>query len=529
MHFPIDRRLVTATLLALMVAVLAPQGVVQARTQDANLIAFLPLASSTVAERPTGQRGELLLANDGNFYIVSSAGGKGGGAIAKIAPNGTLTVLHAFANGDEGTSSYARMLQASDGDLYGTTYLGGTNGRGVAFRITLSGTYTVLRSFGQNDQDASLPYGGLVQAADGNFYGTTLRGGNNDRGTVFKLTSAGTLTIIHHFDGGNGENPESTLIVGTDGNLYGTTLQGGADNRGTLFRISTAGSLTSLYSFHGLSKFNAAGLATNDTGANPRAGLLLAADGNFYGTAYQGGPNGYGTVFRLTPTGTVSVVHAFTGPSYGGGFPLAGVAQDAAGNLYGTTERGGYINQGSVWRIDTAGQFSVLHGFTGTANDGNRPYATLLATASGLYGASFSDQVGGAGAVFKLDTGSNGTLPVEFSVSPTEINVGSNATLTWSSPTAATCTASGAWNPTITPSGTQAVTPTAAGIYTYVLSCTDGGGVVRHAYSALSVKSPPAKPVDGGGGGGTASIVSLLLLGALASRRLIREKMATCP
>jgi uncharacterized repeat protein (TIGR03803 family) len=518
-----SRRALALWLVA-VASVVLQTGAAHARTQEANVIGVVALSSSTVTERPTGQRGDLLLANDGNFYFVSSTGGKGGGAIARIAPDGTLTVLHAFASGDEGSTSYAKLVQASDGNLYGTTYFGGTERKGAVFKITLSGTYSVLRSLGQGNQDAALPYGGLVQAADGKLYGTTLRGGSNDKGTVFSITTAGDFAILHNFDGGNGENPEGTLIVGADGNLYGTTLQGGSDNRGTVFRITPTGTLTSVYSFPALGAFNSAGLATNDTGANPRAALLLAADGNYYGTAYQGGSSGYGTVFRVTPSGAVTALHHFAGPGSDGGSPLAGVSQDAAGNLYGTTERGGQTNRGAVWRIDSAGQYGILHSFSGSPVDGNRPYAGILPAGTTLYGVSFADLVAGAGAVFQLDVGSGGVLPVEHSVSPTAINVGSSATLTWSSPTATGCTATGSWTDTIGISGTLTVTPASAGIYTYVLTCTDGAGVKRNAYTSLSVKAPPAQPVDGGGGGGGAvSLIGLLLLGLLAGRKSTTE------
>ncbi|HXC58632.1 MAG TPA: choice-of-anchor tandem repeat GloVer-containing protein, partial [Steroidobacteraceae bacterium] len=285
--------------------------------------------------------------------------------------------------------------------------------------------------------------------------------------------------------------------------------------------ISTGGSLTRLYSFPSLGNFNALGLSTNATGANPRAGLLLAADGNYYGTAYQGGANGYGTVFKMTPAGVVTALHAFGGPPFASGFPLSSISQDAAGNLYGTTESGGYLNQGTAWRISPAGQYSLLHSFAGTLLDGSKPYGTLLVVGNSLYGATFSDSVGGAGAIFKLDLGSNGALPVEFSVSTTDIDVGASATLTWSSPTASTCTTGGAWSDTVGTSGSLAVTPASAGIYTYTLTCTDGASVVRTASTAVRVKAPAAQPVDAGGsgGGGALSIPALLLLGALALRK----------
>lgn len=492
------------------------------RTEYANLISFVPLAVTAVTEPPTAVRGNMIRANDGNFYVVSSTGGTGRGTIAKIAPDGTLSVLHAMATNDEGYSPYAGVIQGSDGNLYGTTYLGGNKGGGVVYKVALDGTYTVLANLGQNKQDAVLPYAGLMQAPDGNLYGTTLRGGTSDKGTVFRVsTTGGDFAIVHSFNGQDGENPEGALVVGADGNFYGTTLQGGDGNRGTVFKITPSGTLTTLYSFPGLGAFNSAGQAVNTTGANPRAKLLLAADGNFYGTAYQGGAAGFGTVFRMTPTGAVSVVHAFTGPSFGAAFPLADVTQDAAGNLYGTTEFGGYLNQGAAWRIDTTGKFSLLHAFGGGTLDGYKPYANLLVQGSDLYGVTFADSIAGAGAVFKLDQGTATALPVDLFVSSTAIAFGASATLTWSSPTAASCAAGGAWTDTVGTSGSLSVTPTAVGIYTYTLTCTDGAGVARVATAALQVNAPALQPVDAGGsgGGGALSIPALLLLGALALRR----------
>ncbi len=520
------RRLVASFSLALVCLVTHASAF--ARTEDAN---FVRLTPAIAADAPAAVRGDLLLANDGNIYYMSSIGTTRG-FVGKLTPDGTFSTLHAFADADEGASPFAGVMQASNGDLYGTTYLGGTEGAGTVFRVTLGGQYTVLRSLGASKTDAALPYTGLVQAGDGKIYGTTLRGGNNDKGTIFRMGVAGdNFEIIHHFDGSDGENPEGTLIVGAGGELYGTTLQGGAANRGTIYRINTTSTiLTSLYSFPSLSAFSG-GVAINATGANPRAKLLLAADGNYYGTAYQGGPAGYGTVFRMTPAGVVSVVYSFAGPAKGGVYPLAGVVQDAAGNFYGTTngntDQGG-IDLGSAWRISSTGQFSLLHAFIDLAADGLKPYAGLLLANGSIYGVSSTDGLLGTGSIFKLDVGSNGVLPVELAVSPTELTaeflVGVNATITWSSTGAATCTKSGAWAAgDTTTSGTQTVTLSAPGIYTYVLSCTDGAGVVRNAYTVLTVKAPPLEPVDGGGGAGALSVPLLLLLAVLLFRRNSRE------
>jgi uncharacterized repeat protein (TIGR03803 family) len=514
---------VTLTMLAMLSL---GQGTAFARTQDANVIPLVPLGAISGTNYPISSRGDLLLANDGNIYFTGSTGGESNvGALARMTPGGVVTTIHSFKGGNtEGQSPFSGVIQASDGNLYGTTYVGGDGNGGTVYRLTLDGTYTLLHSFKVGQLDPHFVYAGLVQASDGNLYGTTLRGGLDDKGTVFRITLDGTLTQLHDFNGDDGENPEGALVQGSDGNLYGTTLQGGSDKRGTIFRITPSGTLTSLYSFQSLSNFSTAGVATNATGANPRAGLLLAADGNFYGSAYQGGPVGYGTVFRATMDGTVTLVHAFEGPiATGGGFPLSSISQDAAGNMYGTTERGGALNQGAAWRISSAGQFSVLHSFVGTASDGSQPYATLLPLGGYLYAVTYTDLTYRSGALLKLDVGDGVNLPVEFSVAPANIPIGSSATLTWSSPSATGCTTTGAWTNTVDTQGTLVVTPALAAIYNYVLSCTDGAGVNRFAYVSLQVNAPPEEPVDGGGGGGGAMPVSLLLLlgGMLLRKRFV--------
>jgi uncharacterized repeat protein (TIGR03803 family) len=493
---------------------------VQARSEESNLIALAPFGLSVATDKPTGARGDLLLGADGKFYIASSTGGaSGAGAVSSIAADGTIATLHSFTgSGSDGSTSYAKLIQASDGSLYGTTYVGGDDSRGTVFRVALDGTYTTLYSFKKSGDDGILPYAGLFQAPDGNLYGTTLRGGTNDKGTVFRISLSGTYATVHSFTGSDGENPEGTLILGSNGELYGTTLAGGSDGRGTIYRVSTSGTFTSIYSFPQLGAFSTAGVAVNTTGANPRAALMLSTlDGNFYGTAYQGGAKGFGSVFRMTPAGAVTVLYSFTGPTSGGSFPQAAVIQDSDGTLYGTTQLGGYLNQGTVWRLSTAGQFSLMHGFVSGVTDGGQPYSAPMLLNGALYGVSFTDGVSGAGGIYKLDLGSGGVLPVDFSVSPAAITLGSAATLTWSSSTATTCAASGAWSDTIATSGTLAVTPTFAGIYTYTLSCSDGAGIGRFAYVALTVSAPPAQSVDGGGSGGGSLSYSLLfvLLGGL--------------
>jgi uncharacterized repeat protein (TIGR03803 family) len=506
----------------LLFAVLCAVPAAPALAQESNLISVARLAISDVESPPKNIRGDLLLADDGNFYVASFAGGSaGGGAVARITPGGIVTVLGSLTGNDGlGAQSYAKLIQASDGNLYGTTYLGGKDGRGTVFKQTLAGTLTTLYGFPSGKSQPLLPYAGLLQAPDGHLYGSTMRGGASDAGTVFRLTLAGELTVLHEFNGKDGQNPEGTLIVGGDGNLYGTTLIGGENDRGTIYRISTGGTYTVLYSFPALGEFNTAGLATNDTGANPRSALLLAADGNYYGTAYQGGASGYGTVFRMTPAGTVTALYSFGGTPRSGGYPLSGLTQDASGALYGTTEKGGHVNNGTAYRITTGGVYTMLHSFVGSIDDGQSPYATLLPLNGELYGVTYNDGIAGFGAVFKLVLPQAGVLPIQFSVAPAEILIGGNATLTWSSPTASTCITGGAWNDTVGTSGSMVVTPVIAGYYSYTLYCTDGTGIVRNAYGKLVVRAPEQEPVDGGGGGGALSPWLLLLAGGLLSFRL---------
>ncbi len=345
------RRLGALLMLAPLCLGLQP-GMAAQRTQDANVVNVVSFAAppAAVTNPPQNVRGNLLLADDGNIYFTSSGGGNGYGTISRLTPDGTLSVVFAFADGNDGYGPFAGLIQGSDGNLYGTSYYGGKDLQGSVFKVTPAGNFTLLYQFSKDGNGPKNPYTGLVQASDGNFYGTTRLGGNNGVGTIFRISSSGTLAVLHEFNGDDGNDPQGRLVVGPDGQLYGTTMRGGPADRGVIYRISVSGDYQVLYTFPGLGPFNEQGLATNDIGANPRSGLLLAADGNFYGTAYQGGQYGSGTLYRATVSGNaadVTVVHAFKGWSFDAGYPLATPVEDAAGNFYGTSEKGGYTQP---WR-----------------------------------------------------------------------------------------------------------------------------------------------------------------------------------
>ena len=190
-----------------------------------------------------------------------------------------LTTLHLFSWSD-GANPEAGLVQGIDGSFYGTTNLGGASDAGTVFKITPAGTLTTLHSFSGSDAYGKNPFAGLVQGTDGNFYGTTERGGTSRYGTVFWITTAGALTTLHSFNYSDGANPHAGLVQGADGSFYGTTITGGAYYRGTVFKITPAGALTTLHSF------------SWSDGADPIAGIVQATDGSFYGTTASGGACG---------------------------------------------------------------------------------------------------------------------------------------------------------------------------------------------------------------------------------------------
>jgi uncharacterized repeat protein (TIGR03803 family) len=269
-------------------------------------------------------------------------------------------------NGTDGVApQYMFLIQATDGNFYGTTTLGGQDGAGTVFKITPSGQQSVLYNFCINCPTGSSPYAGVVQATDGNFYGTTYEGGNYGQGTVFKITPAGELTSLYSFCLGgapcvDGNLPTAALVQGSDGNLYGTTTEGGAFGEafgGTLFRITLGGTLTTLYSF-----------GSGTDGNDPFGGLVEGTDGNLYGTTAWGGANGWGTVYRATLDGAETVIYNFC-PVSGcadGSDPDGPLVQGVDGSLYGTTRLGGTTRengQGTVFKITLSGNLTTLYRF----------------------------------------------------------------------------------------------------------------------------------------------------------------------
>ncbi len=313
------------------------------------------------------------------------------GATAAVAlPAQTFTSLHSFDSADGGYPQ-SPMAQGGNGDFFGTTYDGGASNDGTVFKISASGTLATLHSF--DGKDGSLLIGGLLLADNGDFYGTTFEGGTSTAcrggcGTVFQITPSGSLRTLVNFDYANGSNPQGDLIQATDGYFYGTTSGGGANGFGAVFKMSPNGAITVLHSFDFYTD-----------GSSPIAGLLQASNGKFYGTTYDGGINGDGTVFEITSAGAFTTLHSFAGTD--GNFPYGGLIQAANGTFYGTTEQGGTNSLGTVFTITASGMLTTLHSFDNT--DGATPVAALIEATNGqFYGTTYYGGTDGDGTVFTI-------------------------------------------------------------------------------------------------------------------------------
>jgi len=375
----------------------------------------------------------LLQGSDGNLYGTATFGGANEyGTVFKVTPSGMMTTLYNFCSKGvyphctDGAEPLAGLVQGIDGDFYGTTFTGGANNDcdgepcGTVFKITSDGTLTTLNSF--DGSDGNEPYAGLVRGINGNFYGTTYDGGNG-HGSIFMMTPSGKLTLLHSFCQGNsyycadGELPYGGLVQGTDGNFYGTTTLGGSSDSyayGTVFKITPEGSLTTLHTFE------------EADGSGPVGTLIQGADGNFFGTTAGGGANCYrcGTVFEITPSGTLTTLYNFcsqivNGDCTDGATPDAGMSEGTDGNFYGTTEYGGNDHVdcggaaagcGTIFRITPSGELNTLYTFCSKESasgcvDGAEPEAMPVQDTNGMFYGTAGGGAFGSGVVFSISVG----------------------------------------------------------------------------------------------------------------------------
>jgi uncharacterized repeat protein (TIGR03803 family) len=350
----------------------------------------------------------------GTFYGITSQGGggegsglNGTGTVYKITPSGKESVIHSFIGGSDGASPQGDLLDVG-GVLYGTTSAGGGTGCGgqgcgTVFRITTDGTESVVYAF-QGGTDGANPAGGLYRVGN-TLFGTTTAGGGtgcggSGCGTVFKLASDGSETVFYAFQGpGDGEAPIGDMIL-VDHAFYGITAYGGitagncqSSGCGTVFKITTSGQESVLYAFKG-----------GTDGRGPRGGLADVG-GAFYGVTFSGGANSAGTVYEVTPSGQESVLHTF-GDGSDGQYPVSQLL-DIGGTLYGTTTWGGTACRscGTVYSITPSGQETVLYSFLGPqdADNAEDPVGRLLKYGPYLYGAaSAGGSVYFGGAVYRI-------------------------------------------------------------------------------------------------------------------------------
>jgi uncharacterized repeat protein (TIGR03803 family) len=356
-------------------------------------------------------------------------------ALSASAYAQTFTTLHAFQGPPDGFDPVqGSLILDAAGNLYGVTSLGGTGicdgGCGTVFMVNAASAESVLYSFGATENDGKYPYGSLVRDGAGNLYGTTFGGGTSGSnacngygcGTVFKLTPKGKETVLYNFTGGtDGATPEAGVVRDAAGNLYGTTYLGGAYNWGTVFKIDPSGNETVLHSFNG---------ATGD-GGDVMGALTMDAEGNLYGTTQGGGISGCnptlnigcGTVYEIAKDGTESVLFAFPYPSVDGQWMgEETLLRDKDGNLYGTAQ-GSTANRGTIFKLDTEGNLTVLHTFTG-GRAGDNPWAGVIRDNEGNFygttpnGGGTECPSGGCGVVYELGVEGNFRLLHEFTGSP---------------------------------------------------------------------------------------------------------------
>jgi uncharacterized repeat protein (TIGR03803 family) len=337
--------------------------------------------------------GTLTLGKDGNFYGLTSGGGLNTyGTIFKMTPSGVFTVLRNFNISTDGSNPRGQMVQDLRGDFYGITYHGGTYGYGTIFKFNPSGTFTTLKSL-NGTTDGGVGLGSIAFAKDSNLYGFTYSGGTYNYGVIFRISRTGTYNVIHNLKiATDGGNPRSTPVQAADGYLYGTCYNGGINGQGTIFKINPTDT-----SFKVIRNLNC-----STDGCNPYGSLIVGSDGFLYGICIIGGSHGGGTIYKISTTGTTFTVLRHLTPSTDGGNSYGSLFKGSDGYYYGMTFSGGNLDYGTVFKIkDTT--FKVLVNFNGSYNVGNAPYESVVqGKDNAYYGTTFSGGKYNYGTVFKL-------------------------------------------------------------------------------------------------------------------------------
>lgn len=339
----------------------------------------------------------LVQGTSGALYGTTYAGGANGmGTVFSVTTSGTQTLLHSFKGGSsDGANPTGGLTLGTDGNFYGVTQQGGSKSSGVVFKITPTGTITILHTL-NGSTDGSFPWGPPIEGSDGNFYGTASGGGNKGSGVVYKVTSTGTYSVIYEFDVTHGFGPIAPPTQGTDGFLYIPVSEGGAEFCGTVVQLSTAGVVNNYYSF-----------PCGSGGAFPLGPLVQASNGDFYSTTQDGGTNGEGTTYQITTGMAVTILHNF-GAVFGDcTYPGAGMLLATDGNYYGSASDGGGHGDGCLFNTSTSGTYTGLYSFNNTTNGTQMsPLAPPVQLTSGvLYGVTEFGGPSNDGTVYSLNMG----------------------------------------------------------------------------------------------------------------------------
>jgi uncharacterized repeat protein (TIGR03803 family) len=395
LSLPLNRKL-AVTVVACLMATLA-----SAQTYT-KLYAY---PEDTRNDTGIGLAGFMTQGQDGNIYgTIGDDGSNAAGSAFKMTTAGHFTRIYAFCaltKCADGAGPWGGLTLGLDGDLHGTTTSGGKVGAGTVFRLTPTGTLTTLWSF-DNGADAGAPWYPPLQGLDGNFYGSSNTVYAGDYGAFYRVTSTlNSEKVLVDFNYTNGADP-NLPIQGTDGNFYGTAVYGGTSKIGVVYKITPGGAITVLHNFTGYPK----------DGASPQGVLVQGTDGNFYGTTYQGGANNYGTIFKITPAGVLTLLHSFAPSSTNldGANPQTGLVLGSDGNFYGATVIGGYYNGGLLYKITPAGKFTILHSLCSTSGctNGFYPRTPLVQHTNGKFYGNVSGNSLGGSYFYSLDVGLKG-------------------------------------------------------------------------------------------------------------------------
>jgi uncharacterized repeat protein (TIGR03803 family) len=395
LSLPLNRKL-AVTVVACLMATLA-----SAQTYT-KLYAY---PEDTRNDTGIGLAGFMTQGQDGNIYgTIGDDGSNAAGSAFKMTTAGHFTRIYAFCaltKCADGAGPWGGLTLGLDGDLHGTTTSGGKVGAGTVFRLTPTGTLTTLWSF-DNGADAGAPWYPPLQGLDGNFYGSSNTVYAGDYGAFYRVTSTpNSEKVLVDFNYTNGSDP-NLPIQGTDGNFYGTAVYGGTSKIGVVYKITPGGAITVLHNFAGYPK----------DGASPQGVLVQGTDGNFYGTTYQGGANNYGTIFKITPAGVLTLLHSFAPSSTNldGANPQTGLVLGSDGNFYGATVIGGYYNGGLLYKITPAGKFTILHSLCSTSGctNGFYPRTPFVQHTNGKFYGNVSGNSLGGSYFYSLDVGLKG-------------------------------------------------------------------------------------------------------------------------